>query len=708
MSSEKGLSFPIAAPLTPRYVARPTKQPGAFRPEIEGLRSVAFLLVAVFHIWFNRVSGGVDVFFTVAGFLITVSLLSQIRRFGRVRPGIFFGRLALRLLPAAAVVLTAVMLAIWFLLPYPSWRDSFTEVFASATYWENWYLARNAIDYLAIDTMRSPVQHFWAMSIQGQFYVIWAVVFTMVLLIAKSTGTRMKRVAFWTIVVLVAVSFAWSVFQTDANQQFAYFSTATRVWEFGAGALLALVIDRLRIPAVLGALLSWTAFALIASLGFLLPVADMFPGWIALIPVLSAVVIIATGRTQSRWGATQLLASKPLVWLGRLGYGVYLWHWPLLIFTLEYQGVQQASLVTGAGIIAASLALAWLTNVFVERPLLRVRDGGRGLGRRLSLAASVTAIAALAATSLTATWNLDRASDSEETVIQARLGDACFGALALADPERCARRTGTTVVPADPTHDLAPIFREPCSTRWDESDVRLCTWGDENADTKIVLIGNSHAAVWFPALLYVAEQHGWRLDTYYRQSCTFNTAYREERRAITAETCLEWNEKLQVELAQGPHYDYVLTSALALNRAYIDSETGEQSFEAGVAGFHEAWQPLIDRGSTILAVRDYPRLVGESRTCALEKFLDDCVVSQDEALIDENEETIAVAARTVNGATVIDMTEWFCSDGECPTTIGDVRVYRDHAHFTETYGHTLGEPLLQELQRQAGLPSPNQ
>ncbi|RYJ04623.1 MAG: acyltransferase, partial [Actinomycetales bacterium] len=119
---------------------------GSFRPEIEGLRSVAFMLVAVFHIWFNRVSGGVDVFFTVAGFLVTTTLLGHVRRYGRIRPGVYFGRLARRLLPAAVTVLVATTLATRQLLPEAQRRDVLEQIAASALYFENWYLGLNAVD----------------------------------------------------------------------------------------------------------------------------------------------------------------------------------------------------------------------------------------------------------------------------------------------------------------------------------------------------------------------------------------------------------------------------------------------------------------------------------------------------------------------------------------------------------------------------------
>lgn len=681
---------------------------GVYRPEIEGLRTVAFLLVAIFHIWFNRVSGGVDVFFTVAGFLITLTLVGQVRRFGKIQGGVFFGKLLARLLPSAVVVLVAVAGLTVMLQPYGVWREGAMQIFASAAYWQNWYLAFNSVDYLAVDTVRSPVQHFWAMSIQGQFYVIWFLIFMVAIVVAVRAKRNFRRAAFVLIALITVASFVWSVYQTASNQQFAYFSTFTRVWEFGIGSLLALVIHRIKVPMFFGALVSWIALAAIITVGLVLPVADMFPGWVALIPVAAAVVIIATGQTQASWGASRLLASKPLVWLGGLGYGVYLWHWPMLVFALEVQGRTKAGWKTGTVIIVASIFLAWCTKKFVEQPVLTLRSSTNIRIRQVAIMACSLAGLLVAGSGIGGVAVIDHRANEEKRAAVELSEDPCFGAGVLFENRDCSGDVSELVLPADPTNDMPEIFYGECATKSDSSEVKRCSWGDEDADTRIALVGNSHAAVWFPALRHVAEQYGWRLDTYYREACVFNDFAREsagKRGTVPQKTCSKWNDNLDEYLENQPPYSYVLTSAIGLNLNYYDEDTGEEGLELGVAGFHAAWQPLIDRGATILAVRDYPRLDEAAIECALEQFETDCSVDSKVALADEADEVLAVAANTIEGATSVDMSRWFCSDGSCPTTIGGVRVYRDHAHFTATYGETLGEPLSIELRRQGGLPA---
>lgn len=680
---------------------------GRFRPEIEGLRTVAFLLVAVFHIWFNRVSGGVDVFFTVAGFLITVTLLSQIRRAGNVSPGRFFGRLALRLLPPAVLVLATTLVLSALIFPFASWRSIFLQVIASATYWENWYLGFNAVDYLAVDTSRSPVQHFWAMSIQGQFYVIWFVVFLIAAWISRRRQKSVKRVVFMMLLVLVVVSFIWSVYHTSANQQFAYFSTLTRVWEFGLGSLLAIVIDRIRIHAIVAALMSWVALVVIVCVGVLLPVSDLFPGYVALIPTLAACVIIVAGQQEARWGASAVLASRPLVWLGGFGYGFYLWHWPVLVFALEVRGHARAGILTGVAVIATSLVLAWLTKKFVEDPVMRWRASEFTRVRRSAVAGALVAVLVIVGAGGAGLLHIHQRTAPEREL----LANPCLGASFLDDSRNCEiNDLGDAVVPSDPSNDSALIFRgqdeygNRCATGMASDTLSPCIFGDPEADTKIALIGNSHAAVWFPAYLNLAERNGWRLDSFFKNSCTFNAASRNQPEDEWRTTCDEWNKKLAEHMAESGPYKYVLTSSIALNNSFIGDD-GSTSIEHGINGYKKVWQPLIDNGAKILAIRDYPRMTDEVLECARRDPQAECAVSIDEGLVALQEEALALAALDQEGAELVDMTEWFCQGDVCPAVIGNVQVYRDKSHFTNTYGETLTAALRKELKAQAGIVS---
>lgn len=147
-----------------------------FRTDIQALRAVAIALVVLNHLWPERLSGGyvgVDVFFVISGFLITGHLLAELDRTGRIRLAPFYARRIRRLLPAALLVLAVTLIGVWLLLPYPRWTDNAVQAISSALYVENWTLAGLSVDYSAHNAAASAVQHFWSLSVEEQFYLVW-------------------------------------------------------------------------------------------------------------------------------------------------------------------------------------------------------------------------------------------------------------------------------------------------------------------------------------------------------------------------------------------------------------------------------------------------------------------------------------------------------------------------------------------------------
>src|SRR5690606_12026366 len=216
------------------------------------------------------------------------------------------------------------------LLPASRRSATFGEIIASVLYVENWALAGKAVDYLARDEGVSPVQHFWAMAIQGQFYIIWFVAFLAALAFGASRITVTLR---WIFGALFVGSLGFSVYLTAVDQPLAYFHTGTRVWEFAAGGLMALFVTKIdRIPVRIARPLGWLGLGLIVACGLVLQVSELFPGWVALWPVLGALMVIASGVASGRGSVVSLLGSSALVTVGGMSYAIYLWHWPLLVF----------------------------------------------------------------------------------------------------------------------------------------------------------------------------------------------------------------------------------------------------------------------------------------------------------------------------------------------------------------------------------------
>ncbi|WP_049773675.1 acyltransferase family protein [Salisediminibacterium selenitireducens] len=220
-----------------------------YRPEIEGVRAVAALLVSVYHIWFGTVSGGVDVFFLVSGFLITTTLLAGYIKQGELRIGHYLSRLAVRLFPMAYLVLAVTAAGSLIILPEIRYGQTVQEITAAALYMENWQLALNQVDYLAQNLEASPVQHYWALSMQGQFYLLWPVVIMVGILIYRLAKHQypLRKVLLVVMGSVFTLSFLYSIWMTDRLQAWAYFDTGARVWEFAAGGLLALLLPMFRL-----------------------------------------------------------------------------------------------------------------------------------------------------------------------------------------------------------------------------------------------------------------------------------------------------------------------------------------------------------------------------------------------------------------------------------------------------------------------------
>lgn len=229
-----------------------------FRPEIEGLRIVAALLVAIYHIWFGKVSGGVDVFFVVSGFLITTSIISTINKTGEFKFWPYISKLMKRLFPLAFIIILVVLILSIFFLPSTIFDKTIKETFSSMFYYQNWQLAISNTDYLDANQMKSPFEHYWAMSIQGQFYIIWFILFSGILLLIKKYGlSNGKRLVNVVLGFLFIVSFIYSVYLTAINQSLAYFITFTRVWEFALGGLLCINLSSIKISNIAAEIIGW-------------------------------------------------------------------------------------------------------------------------------------------------------------------------------------------------------------------------------------------------------------------------------------------------------------------------------------------------------------------------------------------------------------------------------------------------------------------
>ncbi|GHC97286.1 acyltransferase [Nocardiopsis terrae] len=651
---------------------------GGFRPEIEGLRAVAVLLVAVYHIWFGRVSGGVDVFLMLTGFLITGSLVRGVEREGRVRFAAFWIRLARRLVPPVAVVLVATMAATYLWLPRPRWPDILDEVRAAALYHENWILAGNAVDYLAREAAASPVQHFWSLSVQGQFYLLWPVLVALAAFVAVRARMPLRMAVLVAVTAVFALSLGYSVSVTARDQAWAYFDTGARLWELALGAILALVIHRVHLPVRLRVLLGWLGLTALVSCGLLVPVSTLFPGYAALWPTLAATLVVLAGTTGSRHGADRLLTWKPLTALGKLSYPLYLWHWPVLVCYLEAADRSLATPLGGLGVLALSLSLAWLTHRLVEGGLDRsTRQNRRAPGWSSGIAAAL--ITPVLAASLL--WS-DRIEEQRAGRAAAVVPENYPGAGAVAEPALLEVLPEAPVRPdpADAKQDLSWHHEQGCHVGLVSKELGVCDTGPVGAEHTLALVGASRVAHWYPAVAAAAQARGWRLVSFTKSGCQFSTdtAHRDD---AVFEECQRWKENAFAELAE-LRPDAVLTSS---TRATLHGETVHD-------GYLEVWQWLDELGIEVIGLRDLPRLPYQGAECVEAGPPEQCTspVTASQAETDP-----ATRIQLPPNVTLLDLTEHVCPGGSCDAVVGNVLVYWDHSHITATYAATLA-PVMEE------------
>ena len=346
-----------------------------FRPEIQGLRAFAVLLVVLYHVWFGKVSGGVDVFLFISAFLLSLSFMRKINEGKPLNLFSYWMHVFQRLLPVATVVIAGTTIASFFVLAPSRWSQTVTDAKSSLFYFQNWNLAFSSVDYYAQNaSVKSPFQHFWSLSIQGQIFIIWPLLFAAVAYVVHRFRGNLFTTAVFIFNTVFVASLTFSIVETDTNQGFAYFDTRTRLWEFAIGTLLAMLTLKWKAPEKARVIMGWVGIIGLVTCGAILPVERAFPGYLALWPVISGALVIMAGRTNSRWGIDRLLVSAPLQNLGNISYALYLVHWPILILYSSAVGTSRVNVIEGTIIILVSIGLAWLLIRFVEKPLRYRKD----------------------------------------------------------------------------------------------------------------------------------------------------------------------------------------------------------------------------------------------------------------------------------------------------------------------------------------------
>jgi len=687
---------------------------GAYRPDVDGLRAIAVTSVVAYHAGIPGVRGGfigVDIFFVISGFLITRLLMVEQMTDGRIDLLGFYARRARRLLPAFLLVTMAcLLLGACLLLPVSDELASlahsarYASIFLSNVFF-SWSLVGGYFDP-GVDQF--PLLHTWSLAVEEQFYLIWPA-----LLIALAATAKRAKLSFvvLSLAAILFVSFAsfayclLGTYGTGGQPVRAFYLLWARAWELSLGALAAIAALRIEWRSrVAGNILCFLGIAgLIAAIAFLnedLP----FPGWVALLPTLSACALIIGGHIWEDNPVAKMLSSAPMVAIGLMSYSWYLWHWPLLAIARTVT-LGSVDTVRDAAICLLALGLAWLTYRYVENPLRygkvpALMPSGSALG------AAVCSVAGLALISIAIErWDARRQLDPDSRY--AGLLHAARDVNPLVD--RCLVGQGVPLHPAD-----------------------TCTLpgSDANAPT-IVVWGDSHADHYVPAIAYAAQSQSklatWRTLERTHPLCAPLMDVMQTKGGRPAIKCQRFNEAVLAEVMAWPRRELaavVLSARWLLFRDEKPFPLKDHNLRIGISlgtdiktmnrvapaeglvrGLSASLERLNELGVPVVILAPVPEQKFDPISCMARADMAFCSVSRGvtDALRADTMRVLREVAAKYENVSVVDPVEQLCDSSHCPVERRGVLIYRDDDHLSASGAKTLAPWIAAEFYR-TGIP----
>ena len=716
-----------------------------FRPDIEGLRAVAVVFVILSHLQLsgNLFSGGfvgVDIFFVISGYLITSLLMHEYsknakanKRSGWISLRIFYFRRARRLLPAAILVLFATVLFSYIFLNSVKAEQTLKDSLFALFFLANLNLISQNTDYFQQGFESGPLQHFWSLSVEEQYYLIFPTLFliTVVLNGLKIGKYRLrwrKRLAL-VVGTLTAVSLIWSIIQSNASPVSGYFSSLTRAWEIGVGSLLAIGIFK-GVPKegrpLNTVLASAGVFGIFLSL-IIFDNSSLFPGFNALLPTLSTCCLIYVGASSSQSVVTSLLSTKVFTFVGKISYSLYLWHLPILILIPQFLEPALSQSVSRVILLIPIFLLSILTYFFIERPMRTVNPPAKWEVRSTSLkdqtlekfnqieaSLLILIVVSLAVGVLYSNGTLGVPKSNQQIADASELNtqptadptaeaikpevDEYQQALALWQ-EQLRSGLSITTIPKDLNPPLSKLSAY-APGEWAgclNSRIPSCRTGSADANKIAVVVGDSYASAIFPMVSNALNESEWQVIGIFRGQC------------MIAEVDPIIDGKIDKECSnfrQG-WISYIKSSRpdLILLADNFDTRFSVPTNGSTTLGY---WQTKLDE--SLKNITSSSKNVIYFTAAPPVKALKDCVMSDGKigqgcvgkASTRNTKRQIAAGVANNYGARSIDSREWTCVFQGCPPIVGNIPVYTDAAHFTRRFALSLS-PLFRAWLSKEGI-----
>lgn len=678
----------------------------ALRKDIQALRAVAVGLVVLNHLWPNRATGGyigVDIFLVISGFLITSHLAKELASTSGLAVGRFYARRIKRLLPAAFLVLILGSFAVALWVPYSEWGRTAREVMMSALYVGNWSLAAQSVDYSALTNNATIAQHYWSLSVEEQFYVLWP----LALLGLYKLGQRLaspRKVLLAGVAMAALASLAYSVYFTAVDPNPAYFVTPVRVWEFAAGAIVALLAAKISLSRSSAMIVAATGWLAIAGAAIAFNQETQFPGWAALLPVLGTVAVIVAGTGIDNAPFNRILAVSSVQLAGNISYSIYLWHWPMIVVAPYLIGSELNSWHK-LGIILVCIPLAWLTKVLVE-------DQGKswrilGQAPRSTFGAMIVGMVVLALVSGGLAWGGHMKEGQAEAMQSAEYGGPCHGPAALTSKKACPDALGpaavTIMADANKYYAGAPeCVVDPTRKPPGVGAVAVCDYSNGKLDAPTVwLTGDSHAEQWKLPLLELARKHHWKFTYSLMGGCPIGDvtlgSYEGKKNPSASAVCRTAGQSIAAMVEQD-RPDKVFYSTFA-RQELLDDGSGRSQQVQYSEGLSAFWQRWADAGSTVYVLADPPLngIVRDSKCVAMSPS-DPRRCAVDRSTAQPADPLLgAVAAMAHPRVRLIDLTDHFCDTLRCYGVVGNVVVYYDANHINGVFSKLMAPFIDRKL-----------
>ncbi|MEM6410915.1 MAG: acyltransferase family protein [Pseudomonadota bacterium] len=640
----------------------------AFRPDIEGMRAIAVLLVVVYHAGFVWTPGGfigVDIFFAISGYLITGLLIAESETAGRISLAQFYARRGRRLLPAAFLMISVTIIASHFIYgPYEKLQT--TKFAASASlYVSNIFFAMQSDDYFSAAMQNNPFLHTWSLAVEEQFYLVWPLLIVALIAMLKSRVNLISALLIFTV-----VSFSLCIVLTIVSPAWAFYSLPTRAWEFSVGGLARLAIaDASRISMSVRKVGTCIAMAIIAASAILITEDYVFPGWWAAIPVLAATAILTLGGVDGP--LHKLLGNSIIQWIGTRSYAIYLWHWPALRLTDLWFGELTPLLAFLA--ITGCLIIAHLSYELVENPIRR----GRWISRTTMASLASSAALTIGGAGVAFAGFLGAKLQMNDPYQQELIFDWKFGDDGI-NPD---------------------CFNWPHSV----TDVWVCEFGDEASERKVALLGDSHARHWARPLQQLAEENSFKLRTFLKGSCPIADVdmFSNWLKRSFIE-CNIWRDQAIAQIINEKPMHVIIGMFSYGQLPRLMPPIDEPSLVHWANGVEHTIRRLQEAGIRVIFIRQLPVLQLNAPDCLSRVIMAGrdtsvCNVSRADAFNTDLREFETEVLSKFDDIAVMDFTEHFCDEDTCYASRDSNVLYRDEHHVSVKFSITLKDEFSELL-----------